>query len=657
MTTSTEVAARRTAPVRQFFANARPVKKRPFQVFAEKELILPTGPRAGLPFRVKFMPWTGLVLEAFSAGRYRRFFGSGPVQCSKTLLFFVIPLLYHLFEVEETVILAVPRIETGQGIYEERLLPAIMKSRYRRLLPTRGVGSKGGRALAIRYQNGATLRFMGAGGGDDQRSTFTSRVVVITEIDKMDKPGAVSREADPVRQFEARTRAFGSRAVVYGECTMSNEDGRIYQEVCQYGTETRIYIPCEHCGAFVAPERENFGGWQGAADIMEAQAEAHFICPECGGAWSESDRRQSLGRPALAARGQKVTKAGATVGKPPRTFTFGIRWNAMHSALTEMSDIAEVEFRADQSDQAEAMKEVMQFIWAQPYRDQMLNLSSFGRDIVLQKVTNNPRGVVPAECTKLTVFIDLGLYWCWWSAWGWTEKAEGHLIDYGALEVPQEREANTLAILTVLRAFRTSTLVPGWQQGGNPRVHDLCLVDMSYGKDVAYTFVRESGQGRYFASQGLGTTRKQGNWRPPRAPKKGDKRVLGHEWFITLQANGIRLVNMHSDYWKRQVHEGFVAAAGTPGSLQLYQAQPRDHQSYARQIAAERQLEEFKPGKGTIAFWDQVSAKNHYLDCAYGCRCAADMLGIRLMKDGKPKTKRRRRGGPAQGQRRIRTNY
>lgn len=51
-----------------------------------------------------------------------------------------------------------------------------------------------------------------SGGGDKSRAGFTSRVVVITEVDGMDQPGASSRESDKVTQLEARTRAYGSLA-------------------------------------------------------------------------------------------------------------------------------------------------------------------------------------------------------------------------------------------------------------------------------------------------------------------------------------------------------------------------------------------------------------------------------------------------------------
>lgn len=598
--------------VEAYFDGLRPSKVRSYRQFAEEELVLPTGPRAGLRFRCDYMPFSGLILDEFSRGHYRRFFGSGNVQCSKTLLFFLIPFLYHVFELEEPVIIGVPKMDIAQGIYEERIRPAVLATRYADLLPRTGSGSRGGKFIAATMGNGVTVRFMAGGGGDEQRASFTAPVVILTEIDKMDRPGAVSREADPVSQLEARNSAFGAAARLYGECTMSIEEGRIHQEISKFGTDTHIHIPCPGCGEYIAPERDQFVGWQDAENVMQAREQAAFVCPECSVAWTETQRLAALRHPVLVSAGQVVTPAGQVEGDPPQTNTFGVRWNGMHSVMISMADIAEREYRAEQSDNPEDMRAVFQFLWALPWKDALLNLSRVNRDLVLSKIGDLPRGVAPKDTARLTVFIDLGLYRCWWAAWAWRENAEGFCIDYGALEVPQARQTNPLAILASLRAFRDEVLEPGWVCAGKPIRHDLCLIDSGYQLDVAYAFVRESGQGRYLASKGLGTAKTQDGWR---SLKPGKGRQIGNDWMIVRQPNGIRLVSMHADGWKKAVHEGFAAPMGTPGSLQLHRGELLEHRNFARQIVSERQEEEFVPGRGSRVYWNKVARDNHWFDC------------------------------------------
>jgi transposase InsO family protein len=66
----------------------------------------------------------------------------------------VIPILYHLFELEETVICGLPDMDMASDKWRENLLPAIQSSRYRELLPKSGGGSRGGKVESIQFGNG-----------------------------------------------------------------------------------------------------------------------------------------------------------------------------------------------------------------------------------------------------------------------------------------------------------------------------------------------------------------------------------------------------------------------------------------------------------------------------------------------------------------------
>jgi phage terminase large subunit GpA-like protein len=612
---------------------------RSMRQFAEDEIVLPSGPREGLRFRCDFMPWTALVLAEFDRGHYQEFWGSGPGQGGKTLLFFVIPLLYHLFEIGEDVILGCPIKEMAQAIYEKRALPTIRRSRYASLIPTTGPGSRGGQVKdQIEFANGASLRFMGARGSI---SSYTARVVLISEVDQMDVPGPGSREADPVSRIIARTASYGRRRRIYAECTMSTAEGRIHKEVCEYGSDTRVMVPCPHCGVYLWPEREQFAGWQTATDIHQAMAEARYICQGCGVPWTEEDRGRALEKPVLVAKGQTVDKAGVVSGDEPRTTAFGFRWNAMLSSLTPMSELATYEYRASQSESPNDMKVLMQYRWVIPYDEEgEVHLSQVTQSRVMQCVGKLPRGMVP-QGTRLTVGIDPGLYRCYWAAWAWAADTTGYLVDYGAIEVPQARETSTVAILTSLREFRDAVLRPGWQTVDSPDlVHPrLALIDAGgQFRDIVYQFVRESGVG-YLPSKGCGTTRGESPWIEPRMHVS--KAVIqGHEWRGVAQPEGVRLMEMHSDHWKREIHAAFQAAHDQPGALHLFAvAEARDHYGFARHIVAEREMEIYEPGKGRRTYWESVHRANHWLDCSYACRCAADIVGIKALQrviDDKP---------------------
>jgi phage terminase large subunit GpA len=214
-----------------FLSQSRPRRLRSMRQFAEEEIVIPSGPFIGRRFRCARQPYTGLWFDQIDSGRWSRCVATGPTQSGKSLTCFVIPMLYHLFEMGETVICGLPDMDMAADKWREDILPVIDQSRFRSLLPSAGGGSRGGRVESLQFANGATLKFMSGGGSDKSRAGFTSRVVVITETDGMDKAGGNSRESDKITQIEARTRAYGSRKRIYMECTPSLENGRTWQDL------------------------------------------------------------------------------------------------------------------------------------------------------------------------------------------------------------------------------------------------------------------------------------------------------------------------------------------------------------------------------------------------------------------------------------------
>ncbi len=158
--------------LRWFLAQARPRKLRSMRQFAESEIVLPSGPYAGSRFRVSRQPFTGLWFDQVDSGRWQKLVATGPTQSGKSLSCFVVPLLYHLFEYNETVVCGLPDLEMASDKWREDILPIIENSRYRDQLPKKGSGSRGGGVTSVQFRNGATLKFMTGGGGDKKPCWF-----------------------------------------------------------------------------------------------------------------------------------------------------------------------------------------------------------------------------------------------------------------------------------------------------------------------------------------------------------------------------------------------------------------------------------------------------------------------------------------------------
>lgn len=620
--------------LRRLISQARVPRIRTMRQFAEQEIILPDGPMAGRRFRCDRQPFSGLLFDAIDSGRWNRFVITGDQQSGKSLCGLAIPILYHLFEIRETVILAAPDRDIARDKWQQTLLPIIEKTRYREFLPRRGGGSRGGDALAYRLENGSTLRIMTGGGSDKSRAHFTSRVLCITETDGMDEAGGGSREADKISQLEGRTSAYGDRQRVYMECTVSIEEGRTWREY-QAGTASRIVVPCPECSHWVTPEREHLIGWSDATDEYEARELGAFCCPECGVRWTQNQREQMNCKAQLLHRGQEITAKGKIKGEPPRTNTLGFRWTCFNNAFKATHVIAAQEYRASNDpDEDNAEKAMCQFWWATPYRPPRLSLENLTMEGIAQRQRALPKGVAPAKTTHIGVGIDLGMHICHWVATAFEPDGTPHIMDYGYLDVPSREMGAEIAILQTLRTFRDATLIHGWQRHGSEEVivPSMVLVDAGYQQDVVLQFAAESKGILAAKGHGVGQYHNT-SYRQPKST--GSTTALIGEGYhlalITANRRQWKLLQIDVDHWKTFVHHRLNTPIGEPGAMTLYQvAHIKDHRTYARQLLAEEWREEFRPGRGMVIKWAQIGRANHFFDATQLACVAGHIAGVRL---------------------------
>jgi phage terminase large subunit GpA-like protein len=622
-----------TLPVLKRLADRiRTPRLRSMREFAESEIILPTGPFAGRRFRVDRNPYAGLLLDAFDSRQWRRFATLGPRQTGKTLLGFVVPIMYHLFEVCETVICGVPSLDMVADKWSEDLLPAIAASRYREFLPRKGSGSRGGSVSRIQFNHGPTLRFMSGGGGDKARVGFTSRVLAITETDGMDQSGGTSREADKISQLEGCLRAFGDRAVTYMECTVSIEKGRTWQEYSN-GTQSQIATRCPHCREFVTPEREHLIGWQGAEDLVGAAA-AHLVCPGCGAPWSEDDRQLANRESRLLHRGQKITVAGGIEGAAPATDTLGFRWTATNNLLVNMAVVGQDEWRAARDpDEENADKKMRQFVWTLPHKRLSTDLTAVDTDQIVKRATESPRGHVPIGVHRLTLGIDLGKWLCHWTLVGWSEHATPHVIEYGRLEVPSNEFGEEHALLTALREFRDSACDTGWPAAAGPMMPTLKFIDASWNQDIAMRFCAESPS--FVAAKGRGTAQLGTKVSRRDTGSKVIGVADGYE-IVQLPGETVPLVEIDVDRWKTWLHARLQTPVGKPGGLTMFAATAIEHLGFAKHLTAEAKQEEFVAGKGLVTRWVAKHRNNHWLDATMLACVAGHAAGERLVDEPAP---------------------
>jgi phage terminase large subunit GpA-like protein len=625
---------------------ARAPRLRLMSEWAESEVILPNGPFAGERYRHHRHPVSKIWFDELDSGRWSRAAATGPSQNGKTLQCYVIPVLWHLFEVGETVIVGLPDMNMANDKWQQDFKPVIQASPFRDLMPNRGEGSKGGNIKSsITFANGATLRFMSGGGNDKKRAGYTSRVVAVTETDGMDEAGEQSREADKIEQLEARTRAFGRTGKrIYLECTVSIERGRIWQEIKQ-GSDSKIMRPCPHCGVYVCPEREHLIGWETAESEEQAAAETHFFCPACGELWTESQRLSAAKRAKLVHRGQEITNDGVITGPIPQTQTLGFRWSAIDNPFITAGDLGAEEWKAKRSkDPENAEKKMRQFIWAIPYEPPDVELTPLDAEQIASRKSTFAEGVIPPDCLGVVIGVDTGKRKLHWVATAVMSDGRMFVIKYGTQPVRSDElgvHGGLVEALGKLRKFFAAM---------NPR---QVWIDSGYHEhtDAIYAFCMKAneglklGQERYRPSKGYGEGQQRVGryWMPEH--KDDDVLHIGREFHIKRVRRGkellrgVLLVHVNADHWKSELHQRLMIPPGEPKAIVLYDApNPFEHSEISQHYVAERQMSKFVAGRGEVIVWDRVSRENHKLDASYLAIAAGEFV---IAMSSKPEAKPR----------------
>lgn len=638
-----------------FYEQAKRPKRRTVAEFAAAEVMVPDGPEKDAPYSTRHQPAHGIFFSLMDSGRFNRTAATGCTQSGKTMACSTIPTMYHLFEFGETAVYGLPDLDMARDKWEIDIKPVIEKTQYKELLPRKGAGSRGGMVSKIDFLNGASLRFMAATQGTKGMSAFTARAVVMTEVDGMDTASATSREGSPVQLLEGRARAFGDDKRIYLECTVSIDSGCIWKEY-QGGTETRLLLPCGACGGWVAPEREHLVGWQNAATEDEARENARVKCPACGALWDDRARRAAVRRVDYAHRGQEVIRvedARELAGRParvlgdgwyvagpePATRTLGFRWNAIHNMFASIGATAAEEWRAlhISDDPEESDKNLMQQVWARPYKPPVDRLSGLDYKDVIRRGSGYEQGRIESETECLAAFMDLGKWRCKWAAVAFREDWTATVVDYGEMKVMElEQNVELEDALGICMAEWVDMLDMGWKFGTTSRRPDIAMLDAGAWTKLVYRFARGyKGPTRLFPSMGFGHSvemQGRGNYSHPDSLGRQNVRAMGDRWHMrrTEDFSDVYRVNFDADYWKSRVFGAFTRPVDEVGAATLYQVDSVNlHIPFAKELAAEAYTEEWDGKRGQRFFkWRKRHRDNHYLDAVVGCFVGAAVSGL-----------------------------
>lgn len=265
----------------------------------------------------------------------------------------------------------------------------------------------------------------------------------------------------------------------------------------------------------------------------------------------------------------------------------------------------------------------------------------------IQKQVNGfERGIIPPGCTILTQGIDCHKTKLYWVVRAWRpDGISYHTIDYGTTTVYGtiigSEEGLDLALIRAIKGRIDETKTDGYVTSeGEVIPISLTLVDAGWRTSAVYQACNEIGLG-IMPAMGYGKSAGCVKVSFSNAAPRTDTRYPGDGWFMSRMDDGTWLTAMDADRWKAWEHDRWMTDFGKPGCMYLW-GEPsatgsplshdeRGHEDYAMHVTAETEIEEVVRDVLVRKFKAKRKA-NHYLDASYMASVAANIKGIRLMR-------------------------
>lgn len=613
---------------------------RTFSQWLEEDVVIPDGTWEGYRFAFERQPITRLWAAEIDSGRWSEFVYTGCSQSGKSLIGYVLPLIYHAVELGDNCVLAVPLEEMAADKWEFDIKPVMQHSaKMRNLLPTHGPGSAGGKVKdSITLSSGTAFKIMTKGGSDQGKAGFTARVVAITELAGFSRNTAGSKEAMPLRQLQARQRSYTNderRTFLEGTKTVENE---LPWTLKPTSSRSRIVCPCPSCERYVCPEREHLRGWEGAGSVRKAMDLARWHCPNCDEPFSEEERLASLKEAKLIHGDQTIDRKGRITGDIPDTDRLWFDYGAYHNAFLSAGDIAKdcwlkEQIPADDIEGREdAEKSLCQFVFGTCYTPPAVvdpvvvtaDLIATTRQVKLKC------GIVPDDATRLMIGCDLGEHHGYYSIVAFRSTMQAHIVDYGKFDIPsQEHDVDTALFLAIKDLWElVGTDYP--TVSGKRKSVDQFLCDSNFHGEAVYTFIkwaREQGIDDETMYPVLGRGETQiGKIRYVAAKKTGNEirevDPYGRYHVTWLRKWQMRRLVLDADSFKLKVQRGLKIPSSAKGSLTLFAApHAGQHKRISQHLVSEELV--IKDGKRT---W-LLHGANHWLDTVAYAYCGAYRKG------------------------------
>lgn len=281
-------------------------------------------------------------------------------------------------------------------------------------------------------------------------------------------------------------------------------------------------------------------------------------------------------------------------------------------------------------------------------------------DEIASKTNGLDRMVVPLDCHRLTMFVDVQKTCLFYTVCAFADDFTGSVIEYGTFPEQNTRRFSLSTITMRLCDIYKSSVEAQLYSGISALVKDkascvysredgtelqigLIAIDANWGisTDIVYQFCRQTEfRGRVIPAHGryVGASSK-----PMSEYRKKPGERVGLNWIVTSSASqrAIRHIAFDTNFWKSFVHERLASPIGERGCPTLYGSRPYEHELYAEHMTAEFRVRTQGRGR-TVDEWKlrPDRSDNHWLDCTVGCAVLASSMGCALPENRQDTSRR-----------------
>lgn len=563
--------------------------------FADRELIVTTGPLAGAHWQTSFAPYQRGILDAFHEPGVEIVVVMGSSQWGKTACA-VCVVAYHIAHDPCPILVVEPTVDPmARDFAKNRLDPVIAASAALRNTVSKKRAKDASNTTLAKSFRGGSLAVGGANSAASLAARST-RLLVLDEIDRY--PPELPGEGSTLAVAMKRTTAYRRRRRILMLSSPTLKGAPIHAWF-ERGDQRRYHVPCPACGHMHTFE------WGNVHWTDDDPATARLHCPKCDHAINDSERL------AILARGLWLPKKQPDPDKPDRrdkTVVSFHLWEA-YSPLSSLPEIVGTFLRA-RALQKRGDKNEMH-TWQNTTLGEPIDEVGEGVEpntLLLRREACAPEVDIPAGACCLTLGVDVQDDRLEALVFAWGPGEESWLIDRHTLP-GDTSQPHPWAMLDEL-------LDRQYQHAAGPRlmIHATCVDSGGHRTTLVYDYALRKAARRVYAIIGRDGQR-------PIVSSPSPKRWGRNERQVPLYTIGV-------DAGKSLFISRLALTEKGPGYVHMPTADWCDEE-LAAQLTSERLVTKWSRGVPEQV-WKKIRARNEALDCAIYALAALRLLNPKL---------------------------